>query len=76
MPGLAVVNAPAVGGVGEGLLEVDRVGPADSYFDELAFVDEQFEVVPTTLAEYFSADGGFEAAAFLGGADEEILIKF
>ena len=74
MPGLSVVDAPAVYCIRECFFQIEGVGSADSYFDELPFIDEEFIVVPSSLVEDFCADGGFESASFFGGADEAILI--
>ena len=69
MSSLAVVDPPAMDGIRKCFLEIERSGSADPNFDELPFVDEEFEVVPSSSCKYLSADGGFEPAAFLGIAD-------
>lgn len=75
MPGLPVVDAPPVDRIRKGFFEVEGLGPAYSHLDEGAFVDEQFEVVPSSLRENLSANRGLKAAALLGCANQAILIE-
>lgn len=50
--------------------------PADSYFDELSFVDEDFEVVPASFCEDLGAHGGFEAIAVCRFGPKALWVEF
>lgn len=63
MPGLPVVDGPAVNSVGKGLLEVDYCRSAHSDFDELPLVDEYLVVVASSLSEDLCSEGSLEAVA-------------
>lgn len=58
---LSVVNGPAIGVVRKCLLKTLDVWSGDTDFYELALVDEDLEVVATTLYKYLSANGSLEA---------------
>lgn len=76
MPGLPVVDSPAVDTVGERLVEIGDGGSTDAYLDELSLVDEDLEVVPASLCEDFCAHSSFEAVAFSGFGLEALCIEF
>lgn len=69
MSRLAIVDTPTVHCVGKGFLYVKRRGSADSDFNEVAFIDENLEIVLCACCENFSADDSLESAAFFGGTD-------
>ena len=76
MTQLAIVDAPTVQIIAKGFFQIGRVGPADSYFDELALVDEKLIVVPSSCDKDFGSNGCLEATSFFGGTYEKLVIEF
>lgn len=62
--GLPVVDGPPVDSIREGLFQVRERWAADSDFDELPLVDEDFEVVSPSFGEDLCAHRGLEAVSF------------
>lgn len=75
MAGLPVVDGPSVDSVRKSLFEISDGGTANSDLDELPFVDEDFEIVSSSLGEDLSAHGGLKSIAFSGLSPKTLRIK-
>jgi hypothetical protein len=73
--GLTVVDCPAVDCVAKGPLEVSDVGATDSDFNELALIDKNFEIVPTSCTENLSSKCCFKPIAVSGFTNERLVVE-
>jgi hypothetical protein len=61
----AIVDAPSLNGVTEGILDVD-LWSTYTNFEEMALVNEDLEIIPAALSEYLSTEGRLESRSVTG----------
>ena len=74
MPGLTIIDCPALVSVTKGALKVLNIRTRDTYFYQLAFVYEYLKVVSATLGKNLGAQRGFETVSIIGFTDKKLII--